>query len=114
MDARLALRTSEERARALHGRADGLLRAARQEREARAKARERHERLVREGKAAEAVGVGVAAVLEHLDVSIDTAAKARDEVEQSRAEREQQRSEEHTSELQSPMRRPYAVFCLKK
>src|SRR3546814_4990158 len=50
MDARLALRTSEERARALHGRADGLLRAARQEREARAKARERHERLVREGK----------------------------------------------------------------
>src|SRR3546814_1370099 len=24
------------------------------------------------------------------------------------------RSEEHTSELQSPMRNPYAVFCLKK
>src|SRR3546814_6669921 len=24
------------------------------------------------------------------------------------------RSEEHTSELQSPMRTPYAVFCLKK
>src|SRR3546814_2215528 len=24
------------------------------------------------------------------------------------------RSEEHTSELQSPMRIPYAVFCLKK
>ncbi|NYG58168.1 chromosome segregation protein [Nocardioides daedukensis] len=90
MDSRLALRTSEERARALHGRADGLLRAARQEREARAKARERHERLVREGKAAEAVGLGVAAVLEHLDVSIDTAAKARAEVEQSRTAREQQ------------------------
>ncbi|MFT4081023.1 MAG: chromosome segregation protein SMC, partial [Nocardioides sp.] len=36
MEARLALRTSEERARALHGRADGLVRAARQEREARA------------------------------------------------------------------------------
>ncbi|MDN5893593.1 MAG: chromosome segregation protein SMC, partial [Nocardioides sp.] len=33
MDARLALRTSEERARALHGRADSLRRAARQERE---------------------------------------------------------------------------------
>ena len=28
MDARLALRTSEERARALHGRADSLVRAA--------------------------------------------------------------------------------------
>src|SRR3546814_6649797 len=27
---------------------------------------------------------------------------------------EQQRSEEHTSELQSPMRISYAVFCLKK
>src|SRR3546814_1292406 len=29
-------------------------------------------------------------------------------------EREQQRSEEHTSELQSLMRISYAVFCLKK
>src|SRR3546814_9559995 len=27
---------------------------------------------------------------------------------------QQKRSEEHTSELQSPMRRSYAVFCLKK
>src|SRR3546814_9556789 len=26
----------------------------------------------------------------------------------------EERSEEHTSELQSLMRRPYAVFCLKK
>src|SRR3546814_3302648 len=26
----------------------------------------------------------------------------------------QERSEEHTSELQSPMRIPYAVLCLKK
>src|SRR3546814_4658726 len=26
----------------------------------------------------------------------------------------QERSEEHKSELQSPMRTPYAVFCLKK
>src|SRR3546814_5163976 len=30
------------------------------------------------------------------------------------AERKQQRSEEHTSELQSLMRISYAVFCLKK
>src|SRR3546814_1497989 len=30
------------------------------------------------------------------------------------AQREQQRSEEHTSELQSLMRISYAVFCLKK
>src|SRR3546814_1849548 len=27
---------------------------------------------------------------------------------------QQTRSEEHTSELQSPMRRSYAVFCLQK
>ena len=52
MEARLALRTSEERARALHGRADQLVRAAAAEREARAKAAERRERLVREGRAA--------------------------------------------------------------
>jgi len=38
MDARLAVRTAEERARALHGRADQLRRAARAEREARARA----------------------------------------------------------------------------
>ena len=38
MDARLALRTSEERARALHGRADGLRRSAAKEREQRAQA----------------------------------------------------------------------------
>ncbi len=63
MDARLALRTAEERARALHGRADSLVRAARQEREARARAAERRERLLREGRAAEAVGVGVGVVL---------------------------------------------------
>src|SRR3546814_17894437 len=31
-----------------------------------------------------------------------------------RADRAQQRSEEHTSELQSLMRISYAVFCLKK
>src|SRR3546814_4270267 len=32
----------------------------------------------------------------------------------SEAEREKNRSEEHTSELQSLMRISYAVFCLKK
>ena len=38
MDARLALRTTEERARALHGRADSLVRAAQAERDSRARA----------------------------------------------------------------------------
>jgi chromosome segregation protein len=90
MDARLALRTSEERARALHGRADSLLRAARTEREARARAAERRERLLREGRAAKAVGLGVARVLARLEVSVQLAADARAAVEQARSGREQE------------------------
>ena len=90
MDARLALRTSEERARALHGRADSLVRAAEAEREARARAIERRERLVREGRAAQAVGVAVTMVLATLEVSIHRAAEQRADVEATRAEREQE------------------------
>jgi chromosome segregation protein len=90
MDARLALRTSEERARALHGRADSLVRAARAEREARARAAERRERLLREGRAAEAVGAAVAYVLGRLEVSVHRAAEARAAVEQARQGREQE------------------------
>ncbi|WP_395658368.1 chromosome segregation protein SMC [Nocardioides sp.] len=89
-DARLALRTCEERARALHGRADALLRAATSEREARARAAERRARLLREGKAAEAVGAAVSFVLARLEVSIHRAAEARTAVEQSRSGREQE------------------------
>jgi chromosome segregation protein len=90
MDARLALRTAEERARALHGRADSLRRAARAERETRARARERRERLLREGRAAEAVGVAVAVVLARLEVSVHRAAEARTAIEQARRGREQE------------------------
>lgn len=90
MDARLALRTSEERARALHGRADSLRRTAQKEREARARARERRERLLREGRAAEAVGTAVGFVLARLELSVARAAEARAEVEQARRGREQE------------------------
>ncbi|CUR59846.1 Chromosome partition protein smc [metagenome] len=90
MDTRLALRTSEERARALNGRADSLLRSARAEREARARAAERRERLIREGRAAQAVLSGVGVVLPRLEVSVERAAEARTAVERSRAGREQQ------------------------
>ena len=90
MDARLALRTNEERARALHGRADSLVRAAQAEREARARAVERRQRLIREGRAAQAVGVAVSAVLARLEVSIQQAAEARTAVEASRSDREQE------------------------
>jgi chromosome segregation protein len=90
MDARLALRTSEERARALHGRVDSLVRAAQAERDARAKAAERRARLLREGRAAEAVGAAVAYVLQRLEVSIHLASEARAAVEQARSGREQE------------------------
>ena len=90
MDARLALRTAEERARALHGRADQLTRAAQAERDARARAAERRERLIREGRAAEAVGIAVGVVLQRLEVSLHRAAEARSAVEAARTGREQQ------------------------
>ena len=88
MEARLALRTTEERARAINGRADGLLRSARAEREARAKALARREQLLREGRVGEAVGRGVALVLARLEESIALAAAERTRVEQARAGRE--------------------------
>ena len=90
MEARLALRTSEERGRALHGRADSLLAAAQAERDARARAAERRERLVREGRAAQAVGTAVAAVLARLEVSVHRAAEERSAVEATRRDREQE------------------------
>jgi chromosome segregation protein len=90
MEARLALRTTEERARALTGRADSLLRAAHAEREARAAAIARREQLLLEGRVGEAVGRGLAVVLARLEESIASAASERSRVEQARAGREQQ------------------------
>ena len=90
MDARLALRTAEERARALNGRADSLLRAAQAERDSRARAAERRERLIREGRAARAVSAAVRVVLHQLERSVMLAADERAAVEESRQGREQQ------------------------
>ncbi|PVG82638.1 chromosome segregation protein SMC [Nocardioides gansuensis] len=89
MDARLSLRTAEERARALHGRADSLRRAAQAERESRQRAAERRERLIREGRAAEAVLAAVGVVLHQLERSVMLAADERARVEESRQGREQ-------------------------
>jgi chromosome segregation protein len=89
-DGRLALRTAEERARALAGRADALLAAARAERDARRRAAERRERLLREGRAAEAVGRGVALVLDRLETSVRLAEQQRATVEQQRRGREEE------------------------
>ena len=77
MEARLALRTTEERARALRGRAGTLIRSAQAERDARAAAIARREQLLREGEVAEAVGRGVAVVLARLEESVALAAAER-------------------------------------
>ena len=89
MDARLALRTAEERARALSGRADSLLKAARAERDSRARAVARRERMIREGRVAEAVSRGVAVALQRLETSITSAAEERTAVEAARRGREE-------------------------
>ena len=59
------------------------------EREARARAAARRERLVREGRVAEAVGRGVTVVLQRLEVSVAAAAEERSAVEQARRGREE-------------------------
>ncbi|RJK98475.1 chromosome segregation protein SMC [Vallicoccus soli] len=85
---RLAARTAEERVKGLGGRAEGLERAARQEREARARAARRRARRLQEVELATAVATATARVLEVLDRSLTAAAAARDEAEASRGARE--------------------------
>ncbi|PFG33569.1 chromosome segregation protein SMC [Sanguibacter antarcticus] len=88
MDARLALRTSEERARALAGRAQSLERTASTERAARARAAEREALRVRQADLARAVRDGAATALARLDGSLELAQARQDGVEAERVERE--------------------------
>jgi chromosome segregation protein len=88
VEARLAVRTAEERVRGLAGRAEGLDRAARAEREARLRAERARERR-REG-AAVAADVRAAAdlVLERLRRSVEQAAAQREAAGAARASAE--------------------------
>ena len=86
MDARLALRTQEERVRALSGRAETLRRAARAERDARAKAHARRERMRREAQTAGAVRTGAEHLLALVERSLTAAAVQRAEVDAVRAD----------------------------
>ncbi|TXL61158.1 chromosome segregation protein SMC [Aeromicrobium terrae] len=88
-DARLALRTNEERARALDGQVTALLEAAATEREERIRARERRERQLREAEAARAVIAVGDAVMARLETSIELASRRRTEIEESRSGREE-------------------------
>jgi chromosome segregation protein len=87
-EARLALRTGEERARALAGRAEGLERAARAERAARERAAAAAARRARQSRVAAAVAKGAQVVLARLEQSLDLAAAERAAAEQVRADRE--------------------------
>jgi chromosome segregation protein len=85
VEARLAVRTGEERLASLTARAEGLERAAANERASRRRAIERREQRAREAEVAQAVARGVDVVLRHLDASL-----ARADLE--RREREEQQS----------------------
>ncbi|HET8617290.1 MAG TPA: AAA family ATPase, partial [Actinomycetales bacterium] len=87
-EVRLALRTGEERARALVARAESLERSVRDERQARERAAARRERRAREAEVAKAVGTATAYVLELLEVSLAEAAVQRDHAEAARTQRE--------------------------
>ncbi|MET2716674.1 AAA family ATPase [Streptomyces harbinensis] len=88
MEARLQVRTHEERVRALAGRADALDRAARAEREARARAEQRRARLRHEAAVATAVADGAAQLLAHIEVSLTRAEQERAAAESARAAKE--------------------------
>ncbi|MGC0416768.1 chromosome segregation protein SMC [Embleya sp. AB8] len=106
MEARLALRTHEERVRSLAGRADALDRGARAEREARATAARRRERMAVEAKVAGAVLAGTEALLRYVEASLARAGDERDAAEAARTAREAElareraRSREFAGELE--------------
>ncbi|WP_406298603.1 chromosome segregation protein SMC [Embleya sp. NBC_00888] len=88
MEARLAVRTHEERVRSLAGRADALDRGARAEREARASAARRRERMAVEARVAGAVLAGTDVLLRHVEASLARAGAERDAAEGARAAHE--------------------------
>ncbi|MFJ4848865.1 MULTISPECIES: chromosome segregation protein SMC [unclassified Streptomyces] len=88
MEARLQVRTHEERVKGLAGRADGLDRAARAEREARARAERRKARLAYEAQVASAVLKGAHGLLAYVQVSLSRAEAERAAAERAKAERE--------------------------
>ncbi|MBV2362580.1 chromosome segregation protein SMC [Streptomonospora nanhaiensis] len=87
-EARLSVRTAEERVRSIAGRADSLLRAAEAERQARRRAAERRARRRRQSRVAEAVADAAAQALERIAVSLAHADTERRTAEEERAARD--------------------------
>ncbi|MFE2213226.1 chromosome segregation protein SMC [Streptomyces canus] len=90
MEARLQVRTHEERVKGLAGRADSLDRAARAERDARARAEQRRARLRHEAAVAEAVASGARQLLAHVEVSLARADEERTAADAAKALRERE------------------------
>jgi chromosome segregation protein len=88
MEARLSVRTGEERVRAVHGRADQLLRAAEIERTARRKQQEAREARARGAVVAAEVRDAARRVLGRIAESVAAAAVERDAVQRNRVTRE--------------------------
>ncbi len=88
LEARLALRTLEERARATSGRAAALRSAAAQERTARARAAAAEQRRERQARTAGAVLAAARYALDRLAVSVELAEVAREQATARRAELE--------------------------
>jgi chromosome segregation protein len=87
-EARLAVRTGEERARALHGRADDLEQEAAAVRQARERARRLRERALKQAEIARAVLRACDVVSARIESSITLAAQTRAAAELARTERE--------------------------
>ncbi|SCF89822.1 chromosome segregation protein SMC [Streptomyces sp. Ncost-T10-10d] len=105
MEARLQVRTHEERVKGLAGRADSLDRGARAEREARARAEQRRARLRHEAAVASAVASGARQLLAHVEVSVVQAEQERVAAETAKTERERELAAERNQgrELKSEL-----------
>ncbi|UOX85423.1 chromosome segregation protein SMC [Amycolatopsis sp. FBCC-B4732] len=89
MEARLAQRTAEERARSIAGKAEGLRRAAHAEQQARERAERAAAARKRGAEIANAVVNGGEIALDRIEHSVQRAATERDEVQARRQTREQ-------------------------
>ncbi len=87
VEARLSVRTAEERANAVRGRADSLRRAAAAEREARLRAQQAREARLRAAAVAAAVADAGRLLAQRLDRVVDAASKIRDALVADRRER---------------------------
>ena len=105
-EARLALRTQEERASSLAGRADSLEAAARNELAARQRAAERRARRAKERATAQAVGIGAGHLLARTEQVLEETGRGRQQLQAAQTERDQAlaRARQRARELADQLR----------